>query len=294
MSHEVAGSLAFFVEGFVFFVLQESELLSAMGYFGKYCKELFHGWAVSVSTVLSILLVFLPPFLPAKYKDSSVVIWIVSAICFFLSGYGVWRRERIALEQEKKKNSHVSGGIAFGYLDRRIFVVTPTSTSSPGSELWMTLPDDKCYLNFQIDPVNHSHIPAYFRPSLTPPTLELRFGGYVFKGDCWVHTDLGLALAVNDPRRPHEKRLIDVFDGLHNGLEQSKPWTGNIGFFIEGCTKSLVAAHASKNNLMGYAILKADVAITLYDTLGHSHPIGPESIEILLDRLCTISDIAKL
>jgi hypothetical protein len=59
MSVEVVGCVALFVEGEVFFILQEPETVSKMGYIGKYFAKLFKGWVALMSTS-SIFLVFIP------------------------------------------------------------------------------------------------------------------------------------------------------------------------------------------------------------------------------------------
>jgi hypothetical protein len=105
------GIAAFLLEGLVFQLLQEPELLSNMGYLGKYVAELFRGSTVLMSTVLSLVLVFLPLFFPARFKDSSAVpasyVWIAAVLCLLFSGYSVWRRDRIALEINSEAAPHM-------------------------------------------------------------------------------------------------------------------------------------------------------------------------------------------
>ena len=98
------GSLAFLLEGIIFFMLQEPEAVSRMGYIGKYITELFRGWAVFLSTVASLVFLFLPIFFPGTFKDSSNIpssySWGLSALCFLAANFIIWKREHVKNEAE--------------------------------------------------------------------------------------------------------------------------------------------------------------------------------------------------
>ena len=85
MSAETVGSVALFLEGMVFILLQESDWVSRMGHFGKYLTALFSGWVAWMSAA-TLILVFLPIVLPDKFKSSSAIpasyVWIGGALCF--------------------------------------------------------------------------------------------------------------------------------------------------------------------------------------------------------------------
>jgi len=87
-----------------------------MGYIGKYFTELFRGWTVAMSTVASLIFLFLPLLFPNTFKDSSAVpasyIWVMAALCFCVSGYQVWRREHRLVEARDGEIARFSAGKA--------------------------------------------------------------------------------------------------------------------------------------------------------------------------------------
>jgi hypothetical protein len=114
MSVELAGPLALFAEGAVFFTLQEPETVSKMGYIGKYFAGLFRGWAVAMSTAASLVLLFLPLLFPSTFEDSSAIpasyVWIAAAICFVAANFMFWKRDYKRAEEMASKLGEVESG----------------------------------------------------------------------------------------------------------------------------------------------------------------------------------------
>ena len=68
----------------------------------KVLTELFRGWAVAMSTVTSLVFLFLPLLFPNSFRDSSSVpasyVWVAAVVCFLAANFMVWRREREKVE----------------------------------------------------------------------------------------------------------------------------------------------------------------------------------------------------
>jgi hypothetical protein len=105
---QIIGAIVLAAMGAFFFLLQEPEIVPGMGYVKQYLFALFRGWAVSMSTVASLVFLFLPIVLPGKFRDSSAVsagyIWIAAAVCFLVANFLVWKHEHVVLENELTKN----------------------------------------------------------------------------------------------------------------------------------------------------------------------------------------------
>jgi len=213
----------------------------------QYLQAIFSDWKTLMSGLFSISLAFLAAYSDYIVKHAKVVLWIAAGLCFILTSYRVWSRERDELIEERAKSTrpnlkgritrfYVEAGSGLVCMEISLWNTQRVSTSIQEFKVRLSTPESK-FEGVEIPGDGLSFLPAGSADedinwiSLDACELSHRplTAGYhqgLIERDRWLCFVITAPLPANVQVANATLVALDVFDISHEILSEPPPPLG--------------------------------------------------------------------